>query len=163
MKDPKQPNKMFAGIRKGSHGAQTLALPGGHLELFETWEQCATREVWEETGLRVHNVRFLHVTNDIMEADHKHYVTIFMGAEVTFGGNDDSESDDNNYNNDGVPKNMEPQKCQGWESFSLAELREIAVASSSAATTTTPAINLFVPLRNLMIESPESVTHFFRP
>ena len=48
-----------------------LALPGGHLEMMESWEQCATREVEEETGLKVHDVKFLHVTNDPMPLEQK--------------------------------------------------------------------------------------------
>ena len=60
----------------------TLALPGGHLEFGESFENCAVREVLEETGLTIQNVRFLTATNDVMEEEGKHYVTIFMGAVV---------------------------------------------------------------------------------
>ncbi|CBQ73543.1 conserved hypothetical protein [Sporisorium reilianum SRZ2] len=42
---------ILIGKRTGSHGAGTLALPGGHLELHESFYDCAAREVYEETGL----------------------------------------------------------------------------------------------------------------
>ncbi|KAJ9479665.1 7,8-dihydro-8-oxoguanine triphosphatase [Pseudozyma hubeiensis] len=42
---------VLVGRRTGSHGAGTLALPGGHLELHESFYDCAARETFEETGL----------------------------------------------------------------------------------------------------------------
>ncbi|KAJ1018978.1 hypothetical protein NDA16_004781 [Ustilago loliicola] len=42
---------VLVGKRTGSHGAGTLALPGGHLELHESFQDCAAREIYEETGL----------------------------------------------------------------------------------------------------------------
>ena len=106
--------QVFAGIRMNSHGDGTLALPGGHLEMHESWEMCAMREAMEETGLALRNVIFGHVTNDIMMEEGRHYVTIFMMAEC---------ADD-----DAVPRNLEPRKCGGWRSYSWEELREYAGA-----------------------------------
>ena len=67
--------------RKGSHGAGEYALPGGHLEVGESWEQCALREVLEETGLRLQRARFVFVTNNLVDSG-AHYVTIFMRADA---------------------------------------------------------------------------------
>jgi len=61
----------------------TWALPGGHLEFNESIEACAEREVLEETGLNVGHFRFLTATNDIMLAEGKHYVTLFVGCRIT--------------------------------------------------------------------------------
>jgi 8-oxo-dGTP diphosphatase len=70
------------GKRLGSHGSGTYALPGGHLAYGESFEECSAREILEETGLKVKNIKFLTATNDVMEKEGKHYVTIFMGCEV---------------------------------------------------------------------------------
>ena len=44
------PDAVLVGRRVGSHGAGTLALPGGHLQSGEEWDACGKREVEEETG-----------------------------------------------------------------------------------------------------------------
>lgn len=38
------------GERKGSHGAGEWALPGGHMEYMESWQNVAARELAEEAG-----------------------------------------------------------------------------------------------------------------
>jgi 8-oxo-dGTP diphosphatase len=71
--------------RKGSHGAGTWAPPGGHLDTGESFEDCAIREVREETGVTISEPRFLAVTNDIFEDEGRHYATIWMEAQVEAG------------------------------------------------------------------------------
>ena len=71
--------------RQRSHGAGSWSPPGGHLDFGESIEACAMRETLEETGLRIADPDFLAITNDIFEADGKHYVTVWMRAEARGG------------------------------------------------------------------------------
>ena len=57
-------------------------LPGGHLEYGEEPLACAEREVEEETGLKIRAHKIVGITNDVFEAERKHYVTLFVWAEV---------------------------------------------------------------------------------
>ena len=72
--------KFIGTRRQAEHGQSTFAIPGGHLEHGETWEECAKRELMEEHGCSITNVRFVAVTNDLFESG-KHYVTIWMEAD----------------------------------------------------------------------------------
>jgi 8-oxo-dGTP diphosphatase len=92
-------NKVLMQIRKNIGGHGTWAFPGGHLELGESWEDCACRETLEEAGVSIKNIRFAGVTNDISEKEGTHYITVFMGADLESG----------------EPKVMEPDKCERWE------------------------------------------------
>ena len=49
-------------IRRGIEpGLGRLALPGGFMDLGETWERAAARELFEETGIRIAPVGIRHV------------------------------------------------------------------------------------------------------
>ncbi|MEZ8824576.1 NUDIX hydrolase [Vibrio sp. 10N.261.55.A7] len=100
--------KVLLGERMGSHGANTWATPGGHLELGESIEACAKRETLEETGLVVESFRKLGFTNDIFDQENKHYVTLFVVASQSSG----------------EPMIMEPNKCKQWKWFELNDLPE---------------------------------------
>jgi len=93
--------KVLYGKRKGSHGDGAWCFPGGHIEFGESWEECAIRETFEETGIKIKNTRFADVTNDIFPKDGKHYVTIFMIADYASG----------------EPRIMEPEQCDKWGWF----------------------------------------------
>jgi 8-oxo-dGTP diphosphatase len=98
----KKNGKILLGKRKGSHDSGTWCFPGGHLEFMENLEQCAKRETKEETGMEIDNIKFLTLTNDFFIKENKHYITIFMTAEI-------EENQE--------PKIMEPDKCDRWDFF----------------------------------------------
>lgn len=98
--------KILLGKRKNSHGAGDWSFPGGHLEFKESWQDCAKREVLEETGITIKNIKFATATNDIFEKENKHYVTIFMKAEY----------------DSGQLQIMEPDKCDEWNWFDWQQL-----------------------------------------
>lgn len=73
--------KVLMGKRKGAHGEDTWSVPGGHLEFNESWEDCAYRECFEETGVKTKNHVFVGATNDIFSKENKHYITIYVKGE----------------------------------------------------------------------------------
>lgn len=107
---PGHPDCWLVGVRKGAHGAGKYALPGGHLELGESWADCLVREVAEETALTVENLKLVSVTNDAQLDGRKelHYVTIVMTATIAPGSR--------------ALQNLEPHKCAGWRWMPWTEL-----------------------------------------
>ncbi|HSW81361.1 MAG TPA: NUDIX domain-containing protein [Candidatus Saccharimonas sp.] len=71
--------------RQGAHGAGSWAVPGGHLEFGESFEDTSRREVKEETGLIIKNIRFCAVTNDYFMEENKHYITIWVLSDWSSG------------------------------------------------------------------------------
>jgi len=98
--------RVLFGKRKNAHGEGSWCFPGGHLERGESVEDCAIREVLEETGLSIKNLRFGPYTNDIFKKEDKHYVTLFITADY----------------DSGELKLMEPEKCERWDWFDWEEL-----------------------------------------
>lgn len=89
--------------RQGAHQPDTWSLPGGHIEYGESFEDTTRREILEETGCEVENIRFGAVTNDIFRAEGKHNVTVWTLCD--WKANE--------------PKIMEPYKCSeiAWKDF----------------------------------------------
>ena len=78
-------NQVLLLKRLNVHGAGSWSTPGGHLEYGETPEECAAREVKEETNLDIFNSSFKAITNDVFVTENKHYITIWMQAEYQSG------------------------------------------------------------------------------
>lgn len=92
---------VLIGRRIGSHGADTWAPPGGHMEFGESPVQTAIRETAEETGLILPptDVHIVGITNDIFDSENKHYVTIHCVTQ---------------FDSFASVKVMEPTKCAQW-------------------------------------------------
>ncbi len=91
--------EILVGKRKGSH-APYFSIPGGSLEVGETFEACAIREVLEETGLHISNPEVINVTNNLrtFQESGLHFVSInLLTKEYT-----------------GTPQVIEPTKCEMW-------------------------------------------------
>lgn len=96
--------KLLLGRRKSALGQASYGWAGGHLEFGETLEECAAREVFEETGLVVTKLTLLCLSNII--AYDKHYVDLEFLAEVAPGD----------------PQVKEPAKIEGWAWYPLDDL-----------------------------------------
>ncbi len=104
----KKNNRVLLGKRINAHGQGTWALPGGHLEWGETVLDCARRELTEETGISLKNLKSGPHTNDIFKTENKHYITLYVIADHARG----------------KPRLMEPEKCAAWQWFDWDALPE---------------------------------------
>ena len=95
---------LLLGKRIGKHMPGFYAAPGGHLEHGEWFEECARREILEETGLQADSVEFLTIGNYMFSE--QHYVDVDMIAHCTKG----------------QPQCREPEKCEGWNWYELNKL-----------------------------------------
>lgn len=97
--------KVLLGKRKGSHGAGEYAFPGGHLEYMESYTACALREIAEECGIEVENIRFQYLAN-IKHYAPRHYVHIGLVADWKSG----------------EPQVLESEKLESWDWYDLDAL-----------------------------------------
>jgi len=102
----KKDGMVLLGKRRNAHGAGTWCFPGGHLEFGEGVKECARREVREETGISIKNLRYGPFTNDIFHDEGKHYVTLFVIAEY----------------DSGRLETREPDRSETWEWFRWDDL-----------------------------------------
>ncbi|KAI6081080.1 NUDIX hydrolase domain-like protein [Hypoxylon rubiginosum] len=132
--------KFVLGKRKGSHGAGTWQFPGGHLEMGESLLYCAERETLEETGLKVKGIKVIAVTNDVFDAENKHYVTIFVQCEREDGS--------------AQPQVLEPEKCEGWHWVGWEDIRRWCEHHDDNVTPELAQNKCFLPIRDLVKDHP---------
>ncbi|MGL5030843.1 MAG: nucleotide triphosphate diphosphatase NUDT15 [Aeromonas sp.] len=89
---------VLVGRRKGSH-APYWSIPGGHLELGESFEAAGIREVAEETGLQISSPTVVALTNNLAtwRESGLHYISVTLLAQAK-----------------GDPQLLEPDKCEEW-------------------------------------------------
>ena len=66
-------------------GAGMWCPPGGHLEMYETIEECVVRETREEAGVEIENLRLLTYIEAFDDHEKTHYVTFHYAADYVSG------------------------------------------------------------------------------
>lgn len=84
----------------GKHG-----IPGGHIEYMESFEGCAKREVMEECGIEIKNIKFQAVANNKDDVPY-HNIHIILTADWK----------------NGEPKVLEPEKTESWGWYDIENL-----------------------------------------
>ena len=181
------PPKFLVGKRKGSHGAGTYALPGGHLDFGESFEGCAAREIWEETGLRVDG----HVYDGVSEVGSTggHFLRVRGEGRAEIEGkagagpkrekrglrlltttNDIMEGGKHYVTifmvgvaESDEAKVMEPDKCEGWEWITWRELIQAADKQKLIETLVTGGLISVDKERPLRDETGREAKKLFQP
>lgn len=94
------PEKADSALR----GEGTWTMPGGRLEFGESFEEGARREVQEETGMQLNDLKLFCVNDS--KNEYAHFVTLGFLSE----------------NFSGEPQVMEPDEIVEWRWFSLDNL-----------------------------------------
>ena len=100
-------HKVLFGKRVIASGDFVWQLPGGWIELGESPGQAAQREVMEETGLEIGELRLVGLTNNKF-SDQNHSISLYFEAEC-------SHPEKIN--------NREPGRCEQWIWMDWQELQ----------------------------------------
>lgn len=101
-------NQVLLGLRTGAEGEGTWCFPGGGVQLGETLEEAAHRELDEETDLKVHYIKMVQHTTEVVDAAGTQWHTFFFQGKYCGG----------------EVKLKEPNKCLEWRWFDWDHLPE---------------------------------------
>ncbi len=76
--------KVLLGKHIGTQGNEKYGFAGGHLQYKESFAACAKREILEECGIEIDNLRYPTVSN-IIENERFHNVHITLLADYKSG------------------------------------------------------------------------------
>lgn len=101
---------LLLGRRKSAHGRGTWSFPGGAIDFGESPLEAAQRELREETGLEIKNLRVHHRIPFVNTRfpNGSQWVTLYFIGEL----------------GEGHPEVKEPEKCERWDWFDPDALPE---------------------------------------
>ncbi len=100
--------ELLLQLRNKAPEKEYWSIPGGKVELFETFEEAVKREVKEEVGVEVEVNRLLGICDHIIKNEGRHWVSPSYLCKIVKG----------------VPKLMEPAKHLDMKWFAFDELPE---------------------------------------
>jgi 8-oxo-dGTP diphosphatase len=76
---------ILMSLKKIGNHKGYLILPGGHLEFQEDLDDCARREVQEETGVNIwkNKLQMTAMTQDIHRSNENHYLNVFFATMLS--------------------------------------------------------------------------------
>lgn len=107
--------RVLLGKRRNGYKAGTYGFPGGRIETREKLSECGKRELFEETGLIAKSLSYLGVIREL-QTDYNFIHFVYTCDKFS-----------------GIPSNSEPEKCEGWEWYSMENLPENILNGHKAA------------------------------
>lgn len=101
-------NELLLQLRNKAPEKEYWSIPGGKLELFETFEEAVKREVKEEIGVEVQVIDLLGICDHIIKNEERHWVSPSFLCKIVRG----------------EPQIMEPTKHLDMKWFPLDNLPE---------------------------------------
>lgn len=103
-------NRVLIGKRIGNRVLKDYySFPGGKMDLFEqNIEDALVREIKEETGVTIKKYDFISYHNEFFPDDFQNYIVFSYVVNEW----------------EGVPVNLEPEKCESWEWIDMDNLPE---------------------------------------